>query len=356
MNNMFAFRDAAFCLLVLACFYGPARAQFADDAEEAGVNVVAYKYTAGVEITAGGGACEGVFGTLPIPGPWPEQEIRLLSEEVSPGVDMQVIDLDPGVRHMQVYAPRVEPGQKVQALLTFEVLVTQEPAPEETSGFVIPKRLPRELRIYLAASPYIEVNHPLVRRSLKEVLTDEVKAADAWTQVQAMYDWTRERVKYVECELKGAVAALKDGTGDCEELTSLFIALCRTHKIPARTVWVPGHCYPEFYLEDSAGNGRWFKCQAAGTRAFGSLMERPVLQKGDRFKLEWKRQPVRYAAEHLKVQKARSKPKVKFVRNLEDPRGTELTQSAAAFENRASAVDEPLENAPEEAVDVVEFE
>ena len=51
-------------------------------------------------------------------------------------------------------------------------------------------------------------------------------------------------------------------------------------------VWVPGHCYPEFYLEDAEGRGHWIPCQAAGTRAFGSMPEhRPILQKGDNFRV-----------------------------------------------------------------------
>jgi hypothetical protein len=89
-------------------------------------------------------------------------------------------------------------------------------------------------------------------------------------------------VQYKDEPLKGALAALRDGTGDCDELSSLFIALCRANDIPARTVRVPGHCYPEFYLLDAQGKGRWYPCQAAGTRAFGGMPDpRPILQKGD---------------------------------------------------------------------------
>ena len=88
-----------------------------------------------------------------------------------------------------------------------------------------------------------------------------------------------------EWPAQGALAALKDGTGDCEELTSLFIAICRAANIPARTVWVPGHCYPEFYLVDDKGEGHWFPCQSAGKREFGGISEtRPILQKGDSFR------------------------------------------------------------------------
>ena len=65
-------------------------------------------------------------------------------------------------------------------------------------------------------------------------------------------------------------------------MSSLFVAICRADGIPARLVRVPGHCYPEFYLLDRDGKGRWFPCQAAGTRAFGGMPDpRPILQKGD---------------------------------------------------------------------------
>ncbi len=111
---------------------------------------------------------------------------------------------------------------------------------------------------------------------------------------------------------------LNDKTGDCEELTSLFIALCRASKIPARTVWVPEHCYPEFYLVDDDGKGHWFPCQAAGTRCFGGIPElRPILQKGDNFKdPERPRERQRYVSEFLKGSGGAGKPTVKFIRQV----------------------------------------
>ena len=114
------------------------------------------------------------------------------------------------------------------------------------------------------------------------------------------------------------MAALRDGTGDCEEITSLFIAICRAAEIPARTVWVSGHCYPEFYLEDDKGKGHWFPCQSAGAREFGGITElRPILQKGDNFrppKNSHERQ--RYMAEYLTGSPGPGggKPQVKFIR------------------------------------------
>ena len=80
-----------------------------------------------------------------------------------------------------------------------------------------------------------------------------------------------ENVEYVEGPDKGAIDALRDEQADCQGRSMLFIALCRANKIPARMVWVDGHAYPEFYLEDAEGKGYWFPCESAGTRAFGEM-------------------------------------------------------------------------------------
>jgi hypothetical protein len=103
-------------------------------------------------------------------------------------------------------------------------------------------------------------------------------------------------------------------------MTSLFVALCRNARIPARMVWIPDHCYPEFYLEDGEGKGHWFPCQAAGTRQFGRMDEyRPVLQKGDRFKVPEKRQPQRYVAEFFKCDRTvKRDPRPEFIREMLD--------------------------------------
>jgi hypothetical protein len=178
----------------------------------------------------------------------------------------------------------------------------------------LPKKIPRDVRKYLAASPYIETRHNDIRDKAKELIAGSEESA--WRQVEIMYDWVRDNVKYQDGKLKGALAALRDGTGDCEELTSLFIAFCRVNKIPARTVWVPGHCYPEFYLEDAEGEGYWFPCQAAGTRAFGSMPDqRPILQKGDNFTVPEIKKPQRYVAEFLQTKSVTGlPPEVRFIR------------------------------------------
>ncbi len=162
----------------------------------------------------------------------------------------------------------------------------------------------------MTQSPKIETTNPKIRALAKEITAD---VEGAWDKVEAIYDWVRDHVKYVNGPLRGALAALNDGKGDCEELTSLFIALCRDIGVPARTVWVPGHCYPEFYLEDAEGKGHWFPCQAAGARSFGGIAEqRPILQKGDNFTVPERREKQRYVSEFLKGDGGQ--PRVQWVR------------------------------------------
>jgi hypothetical protein len=121
-------------------------------------------------------------------------------------------------------------------------------------------------------------------------------------------------VTYEKGQAAGAMAAVKAGKGNTDDLTSVFIALCRSMDVPARTVWVPGHCYPEFYLIDDDGQGHWFPCEMKETRSFGGIAEqRPVLMKGDNFRPPYApRDRQRMLSEYLTG--AGGKPKSRFVR------------------------------------------
>lgn len=273
------------------------------------------RWKVGMSITAAAGPCGGIFGTATVPTDWPEQNVRVVEEDFSPEISaVKYRTLENGVKQMLISIARLEAGKEAHAFVTFEVTRSSILGPNDTDQFVIPKRVPRDVGKFLAPSPYIESRHGKIKSLARSLVKD--KEGD-WEKVEVMYDWVRENVEYVNGPLKGAMAALKDKTGDCEELTSLFIALCRANRIPARTVWIPGHCYPEFYLHDKDGKGHWFPCQAAGTRDFGSMPDhRPILQKGDNYKVPEKSKPQRYVAEYLKVKSAGGKPRVQFIREL----------------------------------------
>lgn len=277
----------------------------------------------GVTVEAQRGEVRGIHATTPMPIEWPEQSVRVAAEDITPNVAHVDYRMVAGtVQQMVIDVPFVAPGETVNALVTIEVTKRKQIAPTDTSRYVLPnkKKLPPDVRIYLGPSPKIESRHAKIRSTAKEILQDK-REATAWEQVEALYDGVREKVEYKNGPIKGALAALKDGDGDCEELTSLFIALCRAEDIPARTVWVQGHCYPEFYLWDETETGYWFPCQAAGDKSFGGIDEqRPILQKGDNFRdPDRPKQQLRYLSEYLTGKGG--KPKVKFVREIVDGPG-----------------------------------
>ncbi|MHB8867062.1 MAG: transglutaminase-like domain-containing protein, partial [Pirellulaceae bacterium] len=116
-------------------------------------------------------------------------------------------------------------------------------------------------------------------------------------------------------KVKGSVAVLRDKRGHLEDLTGLFIALCRAEKIPARTVWVPDYCYAEFYLEDATGTGYWFPCELKEKTVFGTVSnDHMILQKGDSFEVPEKKEVQRFVAEFVK---GKGRPQVSFVRQVQ---------------------------------------
>ena len=297
----------------LACLLALAFGVSADDsaAIKLGKSTVS-QWRFGVEVTAAGGPVTGIVATLPVPMDWPEQTVKIVASDVSPRTRVSYRVIDNAVKQMQVNIPKLAAGDTAQAVVTFEIEKHWIEQPESTRDLKLPKPS-RELTKFLGPSPYIESTDAKIKLIAANEARDD---AAPWQQAQQLFTWTRANVKYKFAEeIKPAVAALEAGEGDCEELSSLFIALCRARKIPARAVWVPGHTYPEFYLEETDGGGHWYPCQAAGEAAdFGRMPEdRPILQKGDNLKLPGEREPQRYAKQTLKAKNATAPPLVKFI-------------------------------------------
>jgi hypothetical protein len=309
------FRTTAL-LAILTAWPACASAQIKDAPADKGIKLgtaVSQKLKVGVIIKASNGTCQNVIATVPIPGDWPEQTVTIVDEEVSSAVSNVRYRTSAGqLKQMLVEVPLLATGQVAKALITFEVSHAPQLPPDDPSRFKIPKKLDRRLMVYVGTSPFIESRHPKIVALSKQLVAEK---ETAWEQVGAIYDWVQENVKVKAGDLKGAAKALNDKTGDAEDLASLFIALCRASKIPARTVWVPQHCYPEFYLVDDEGQGAWFPCQVGGARMFGQIDEiRPIMLKGDNFKdPERPRERFRFVPEFVKGA-AGSRPAIEFVR------------------------------------------
>ncbi|MCU0712611.1 MAG: transglutaminase-like domain-containing protein [Pirellula sp.] len=249
----------------------------------------------GLRISANGNHCSNLMATLPFPMDWPEQKLKVLNHEVPNSAVSDFRDLPAGARQLLLQMNTLGPSDVANLLVEVEVEKSFIDPPPDTSIFKIPKSLSKELKFYMGNSPYIDCDIPMIKKTAKSIAASSPE--NAWAQVEQLYDWVRDNIEYTNGDMKHIREALKDKKGDCEEMTSIFIALCRASGIPARAVWVPDHCYPEFYLEDQDGVGYWFPCQAAGDRQFGQMHEyRPILQKGDRFKVPEESGQQRYVA------------------------------------------------------------
>ncbi len=281
-------------------------------------DVVESRVIMGLKITGVQGTISGLTGAIPVPAEWPEQELEIVATEKTPQVrKVSYREHDGGSRQMVINVSRLRAGETAVAQVTF--LVRRRPilVPEDKDAFVVPDRPKRDIKEYLRSTPGIEVRNQRIQQIAKELSEGE---PTGWQLARKTFDWIRENLEYEAGGLKGALWAAQFGKGDCEEYTSLFIALCRANGIPARAVWVPGHCYPEFYLEDRSGKGHWFPCDAVAGNLFGEMpVIKPILQKGDSFRVPELPGPQRYLSQTLvgNIGRGAAQPQLEMILRFE---------------------------------------
>lgn len=264
------------------------------------VEVRPQQWEFGISIVAQSGPCNSLLGTFPVPTEWPEQQVRLVREEVSPLVRRQPDRTSEGLRQVVFTVPQLATGQTATCYLTFEILRKPQFPPADAQALLIAKEPPREVRRYLTPSPLIESTQPRFRTLAQELVAGK---ESAWEKVEALAAGVRERVRW-EPEprnvMKGASAALRDGKADKEDLTSVLVALCRAVKIPARMVWVLDYCYAEFFLVDAQGQGAWYPCVVHEPQPVGQVTHpNPILEKGDNFRVPEEKAAQRFVKEFL---------------------------------------------------------
>ena len=309
------------CIIVLAycgenCVYAQIKAAAEGTFVRYGETQVT-NYQVGASVTAKRGAVRDVLAIVAVPLSCPEQEVELVEEDISDYVrshDYRLLS-GGGARQMLIRVPQLPNKAEAHAILTFEVRTRVILPPADTSELVIPKKPSHALKRYLGKSPFIETKHSKFKKLIKLILGElESPAEDAsgetpeeqhppitdWQRVEAIYTYVQDSIQYKVQDDKSALATLKDGHGDCQNISALFVALCRTSKIPARIVWVHQHNYPEFCLADAEGKLHWFPCESSGTRAFGEMpLARVIMQKGDNFKVPERRKSLRYASDYM---------------------------------------------------------
>jgi transglutaminase-like putative cysteine protease len=290
------------CLTFFFALAAHGAAQDSDETGDAGPKLSAEtsveRWRIGLSLAAKAGPCAEMMGTIALPVDWPEQQVDVIKEDLSPYVSKVSYRTVDTVRQMLVVLSRLPAGQDAEAMLTYEITRRSQLPPDDTRGLlkVSAKKLPKDIRHYLGPSPGIESQQGKIKTLAKKIV-QQSSASDDWHKVEALFDWVRNNIQTRDKQPQpSAMQTFRDKASNHEGLCWLFIALCRASEVPARTVWVPKYCYPEFYLQDADGQGYWFPCRVAGTREFGGINEhRPIWQKGDNFRTpERPREAVRY--------------------------------------------------------------
>jgi hypothetical protein len=257
-------------------------------------------------------AAMNLFVTIPVPREWPEQSVSVVDETI-PTEASKVRDreLNGGVRQVTVAVPRLQPRTEVRFLMTYQVRTSQINPPADPTVFLKPKSSHRDGKTHLGTSPQINPRNSKIRKLVKQLTADQ---PTPWQEVETIYNWVRDNVELRDGDARDIDNVFKDRHGCAEDLTGLFVGMCRANKIPARIVWVTGSQYAEFMLIDETKQAHWFPCLLVGPREFGGLSEpRIILQKGDSIKVPEKKQRQKYVAEFATC-KGNVKPVVRFVR------------------------------------------
>jgi hypothetical protein len=323
------------CIALTCAAYGQEQALPKNDANSVGVitygQPVRTIWEFGLQINAVDQAA-GAIATVPVPMDWPEQTVRVMSDEKTKTVGrFRHANPTKETTQLEFRVNRLATDEPTVAYQRFEIQRRPILKPDNPHALKIAAPVTGRAKRFLKPSPYIESTDPRIK-AIAKTLKSKHGEGPAWDWVESIYRYVRENVEYeFDEQIHSCLEALDSGKGDCEELSSLFIAICRASKIPARAVWIPGHTYPEFYLVDEAGNGHWIPCQAAGVYEFGEMNEtRPVLQKGDRFRLPGQRKHVRYLKPTLQAKDPGGGISIQWISREINDAGVELKHSPDA--------------------------
>lgn len=270
-----------------------------------------YRLKVIIRVEAKEGAVKNVIATGPIPMDWPEQKVRLLSEKISPQAHVTETILKGQAALIKLQTAQIPKGGAAFVERLYEITRYRTKFSLPGEELKLPRAVPIELKEQVAGvAPGVETKSPQMIE-LAESLRKTNEDAGPWETIKGFWSWTRDNVKFQNGDFRGALFAIENRCGDCEEMSALFVGLCRLSGISARTVWVESHDYPEFFLVDKQGKGHWIPAQVVGPPWFGEITEyRPIFQKGDRFYDALQKTYVRYVPHTVRVADGQAAPKL----------------------------------------------
>ncbi|GEM_PF-5663063 len=100
---------------------------------------------------------------------------------------------------------------------------------------ISPTGPPESLYEYCRADKFWEIKDPLIRRTAEKI---SLSSPNLEGFLSSAFAWVRDnvRLRAPQPTRFGAAKAIRELAGDCDELSDLFIALCRAANVPCRRV------------------------------------------------------------------------------------------------------------------------
>src|SRR5262249_20745549 len=98
-----------------------------------------HKWEFGIAVRAVGGPCIGLMGTFPVPAEWPEQQVKVVNEQITPTVQRHAYRTIEGLKQMTFEVPQLPGGSSAECFITFEITRQAQAAPRNTDNLLIPK-------------------------------------------------------------------------------------------------------------------------------------------------------------------------------------------------------------------------
>jgi transglutaminase-like putative cysteine protease len=135
--------------------------------------------------------------------------------------------------HALVRIPELDAEQTFESRMELEYVTANRSFKFEQG--ISSVNLDQSTEIYCKNDKFWETKDPLVRRTSESIRSS---SRDVGEFLSRAFAWVRDNVKLREPQPKrlGAAHTIRELTGDCDELSDLFITLCRAADIPSRRV------------------------------------------------------------------------------------------------------------------------
>lgn len=200
-------------------------------------------------------------------------------------------DSSDNLRGQYVFA-QIRPGDLANITVSYQTTITLPSTIDPSSSGRL-NDIPSSYLVYTSADKYWEVNDPTIVSLAQNLTRNEqtvlgmVKAIYNFTTANISYDYTKyySIISGFSVERYGAVRTLSLGMGVCEDITDLFVTLCRATGIP--TIEITGPIYSQDGLMGIGETHAWADVYVPGYgwlevdptwKEFGSLDGRHIAE------------------------------------------------------------------------------